>query len=107
MSSASVKTPQQVRLWGRILSWTCSPTNRGVPAGSGSWSGFPWNCSSSLNNGMEKGQLVTRDQVIDRIWGKDVFLDTDNRINAAICKIRQVLKDDPEQPCGGGFLKRL
>jgi DNA-binding response OmpR family regulator len=41
--------------------------------------------------------LVTRDQIIDRIRGKDVFLDTDNSINAAIRKIRQVLKDDPEQ----------
>jgi eukaryotic-like serine/threonine-protein kinase len=46
----------------------------------------------------KRGQLVTRDQIIERIWGKDVFLDTDNSINAAIRKIRQVLKDDPEQP---------
>jgi serine/threonine protein kinase len=46
----------------------------------------------------QRGQLVTRDQIIERIWGKDVFLDTDNSINAAIRKIRQVLKDDPEQP---------
>ena len=46
----------------------------------------------------ERGQLVSRDQIIERIWGKDVFLDTDNSINAAIRKIRQVLKDDPEQP---------
>ncbi len=45
-----------------------------------------------------RGQLVTRDQIIERIWGKDVFLDTDNSINAAIRKIRQVLKDDREQP---------
>ena len=45
-----------------------------------------------------RGQLVTRDQIIERIWGKDIFLDTDNSINAAIRKIRQVLKDDPEQP---------
>ncbi|HMJ21283.1 MAG TPA: winged helix-turn-helix domain-containing protein, partial [Terriglobales bacterium] len=45
-----------------------------------------------------RGQLVTRDQIIERIWGKDVFLDTDNSINAAIRKIRQVLKDDPEHP---------
>ncbi len=45
-----------------------------------------------------RGQLVTRDQIIERIWGKDVFLDTDNSINAAIRKIRQVLKDHPEQP---------
>jgi predicted ATPase/DNA-binding winged helix-turn-helix (wHTH) protein len=46
----------------------------------------------------ERGQLVARSQIIERIWGKDVFLDTDNSINAAIRKIRQVLKDDPEQP---------
>ena len=45
-----------------------------------------------------KGQIVTRDQIIARIWGKDVFLDTDNSINAAVRKIRQVLKDDSEQP---------
>jgi DNA-binding winged helix-turn-helix (wHTH) protein len=45
-----------------------------------------------------KGQLVTRDQIVERIWGKDVFLDTDNSINGAIRKIRQVLKDDAEQP---------
>ncbi len=46
----------------------------------------------------KRGQLVTRDQIIEKIWGKDVFLDTDNSINAAIRKIRQVLKDNPEQP---------
>src|SRR6266446_842220 len=45
-----------------------------------------------------RGQMVTRDEIIERVWGKDVFLDTDNSINAAIRKIRQVLKDDPEQP---------
>lgn len=44
------------------------------------------------------GQLVSRDDIIERIWGKDVFLDTDNSINSAIRKIRQVLKDDPESP---------
>jgi serine/threonine protein kinase/tetratricopeptide (TPR) repeat protein len=46
----------------------------------------------------KRGQLVTRDQIIERIWGKDVFLDTDNSINAAIRKIRHVLRDNPEQP---------
>jgi DNA-binding winged helix-turn-helix (wHTH) protein/tetratricopeptide (TPR) repeat protein len=45
-----------------------------------------------------RGQLVTREEIIERLWGKDVFLDTDNAINTAIRKIRQVLKDDPEQP---------
>ncbi len=46
----------------------------------------------------KKGELVTRDQIIERIWGKDVFLDTDNSINAAVRKIRIVLKDDPLHP---------
>src|SRR5277367_3046555 len=32
----------------------------------------------------KKGQLVTRDEIVERIWGKGVFLDTDNSINAAI-----------------------
>src|SRR5271169_5136731 len=45
-----------------------------------------------------RGELVTRDQIVDRIWGKGVFLDTDNSINGAISKIRQVLRDDAEQP---------
>src|SRR5262249_34135729 len=45
-----------------------------------------------------RGELVTREEIIERIWGKDVFLDTDSSINAAIRKIRQVLKDDSEKP---------
>src|SRR5580692_4254233 len=44
------------------------------------------------------GQIVSREHIVERIWGKDVFLDTDNSINGAIRKIRQVLKDDVEQP---------
>src|ERR1700734_608143 len=45
-----------------------------------------------------RGQIVRREHIVERIWGKDVFLDTDNSINGAIRKIRQVLKDDSEQP---------
>ncbi len=44
------------------------------------------------------GETVTREEIVARVWGKDVFLDTDNGIRGAIRKIRQVLKDDPEQP---------
>ena len=46
----------------------------------------------------QNGQLVTREEIAEKIWGKDVFLDTDNSINSAIRKIRQALKDDPQQP---------
>ncbi len=44
------------------------------------------------------GQLVSRDEIVEKIWGKDVFLDTEHGINTAIRKIRHVLGDDPEQP---------
>jgi TolB-like protein/DNA-binding winged helix-turn-helix (wHTH) protein/tetratricopeptide (TPR) repeat protein len=46
----------------------------------------------------QRGNLVSREQIIERIWGRDVFLDADTSINSAIRKIRQVLRDDPEQP---------
>lgn len=45
-----------------------------------------------------RGELVTRDEIGERIWGKDVFVDQDNNINAAIHKLRLVLADDPEHP---------
>ena len=44
------------------------------------------------------GCVVTRQEIIERLWGKDVFVDTEHGINTAIRKIRLVLKDDPEQP---------
>ena len=44
------------------------------------------------------GQLVTREEIVARVWGQGVFLDTDNSINGAIRKIRQTLNDDAEQP---------
>jgi TolB-like protein/DNA-binding winged helix-turn-helix (wHTH) protein len=46
----------------------------------------------------QRGNLVTRDEIIERIWGREVFVDTDNSINAAVRKIRQVLRDDPDEP---------
>ncbi len=45
-----------------------------------------------------RGELVTREQIVERIWGKGVFLDSDNSINSAISQIRQVLRDDYAQP---------
>ena len=46
----------------------------------------------------QRGELVSRERIVERVWGKDVFVDTDNSINGAIRKIRQVLNDDPEAP---------
>ena len=44
------------------------------------------------------GNVVSRQEIIERLWGKDVFVDTEHGINTAIRKIRMTLKDDPEQP---------
>jgi TolB-like protein/DNA-binding winged helix-turn-helix (wHTH) protein/Tfp pilus assembly protein PilF len=46
----------------------------------------------------QRGQLVSREHIVERIWGKDVFLDTDNSINGAIRKVRQALRDNAEEP---------
>ena len=42
--------------------------------------------------------LVTREQIVERVWGQSVFFETDNSINVAIRKLRLALKDDPENP---------
>ena len=44
------------------------------------------------------GDLVTRQEIVGRLWGADVFLDTEHGINTAIRKVRTVLRDDPERP---------
>lgn len=45
-----------------------------------------------------RGQLVTRQEILERIWGRDVFVDADNSINTAVRKIRAALKEDPDNP---------
>jgi len=46
----------------------------------------------------QRGRLVTREEIVERIWGKGVNLDVDNSINGAIRKIRYVLRDAPDHP---------
>ena len=41
-------------------------------------------------------QLVSRSDIVDRLWGKDAFIDVETGINTAIRKIRHVLDDAPE-----------
>jgi TolB-like protein/DNA-binding winged helix-turn-helix (wHTH) protein len=45
-----------------------------------------------------RGQLLTRQEILERIWGKEVFVDVDNSINTAVRKIRQALTDNPDAP---------
>jgi len=45
-----------------------------------------------------KGELVTRDEIVDKLWGSDVFIDTNTAINVAVRKVRQALRDEPDSP---------
>jgi eukaryotic-like serine/threonine-protein kinase len=46
----------------------------------------------------KNGDLVTRSEIAERLWDREVFVDSEHGINTAIRKIRQVLRDDAEQP---------
>ena len=45
-----------------------------------------------------RGELVTRGDIVARLWAKDVFVDVDTGINTAISKIRAALGDSSEAP---------
>ena len=44
------------------------------------------------------GELISRAEIIEKLWGKEVFIDTNTAINVAARKIRQALRDDPDKP---------
>src|SRR5215510_9790357 len=43
-------------------------------------------------------ELVSRTEIIERLWGDGVFVDAEMGINTAIRKVRQVLGDAPQAP---------
>jgi TolB-like protein/DNA-binding winged helix-turn-helix (wHTH) protein/Flp pilus assembly protein TadD len=45
-----------------------------------------------------RGDLVTRAEIVDRLWGKGVFVDVETGVHTAIRKIRQALRDSAEAP---------
>lgn len=44
------------------------------------------------------GEVVTREELAEQVWGSDTYVDFEHGLNFAIRKIRSVLEDDPEQP---------
>src|SRR5258707_12766935 len=46
----------------------------------------------------KQGQLVAREEIIERVWGKDFFFDAERGVNNIVRKIRAALHDDPERP---------
>jgi TolB-like protein/DNA-binding winged helix-turn-helix (wHTH) protein len=44
------------------------------------------------------GEVVRRPEIVERLWGKDIFVDTEHGINTAVRKIRAALGEDAERP---------
>lgn len=44
------------------------------------------------------GEVVTREQLRDRLWPADTFVDFDHSLNSAVKKLRQALSDDADVP---------
>jgi TolB-like protein/DNA-binding winged helix-turn-helix (wHTH) protein/lipopolysaccharide biosynthesis regulator YciM len=44
------------------------------------------------------GEIVTREQIRQKLWPADTFVDVDNSVNAAINRLREALGDSAESP---------
>lgn len=44
------------------------------------------------------GEIVTRQEIIEEVWGSKIHVDFEHGLNFAIRQIRAVLKDDPDHP---------
>ena len=44
------------------------------------------------------GELVTREDIRNELWGEDIFIEFDNSINASINKLRGALEDSTQAP---------
>src|ERR1700689_3813221 len=44
------------------------------------------------------GELVTRDELRQKLWSSDTFVDWDNGLNTALTKLREALCDSAENP---------
>jgi len=44
------------------------------------------------------GEVVTREEIKERLWPKHTYVDFDNAINSAVRKLRDALRDSPEKP---------
>jgi len=45
-----------------------------------------------------RGDLVSREEIVERLWGKESFLDAESGVNTAVRKVRQALKDSSDSP---------
>jgi len=45
-----------------------------------------------------QGRLVTREEIVQKLWGDSVYVDTRHGINTAVHKLRTALRDDSDHP---------
>ena len=45
-----------------------------------------------------RGTLVTRSEIVDALWGADVFVEVETGVHTAVRKIRQALRDSADAP---------
>ena len=45
-----------------------------------------------------RNDLVSRADIVERLWGKDVFVDVETGVHTAVKKVRQALRDSAEAP---------
>jgi DNA-binding winged helix-turn-helix (wHTH) protein len=45
-----------------------------------------------------RNDLVSRADIVERLWGKDVFVDVETGVHTAMRKVRQALRDSSEAP---------
>src|SRR5438093_5634290 len=55
----------------------------------------------------QPGELVTRDEIKNKLWPGDTFVDFEHSLNAAVKRLRQALHDSAENPrCVGTLARR-
>src|SRR5262245_17884081 len=43
-------------------------------------------------------EIVTRNELVELVWGSDTHVDFEQGLNFAIRRVRSILKDDPDNP---------
>lgn len=50
------------------------------------------------------GEVVTREEIRQRLWASDTFVDFEHSLNTAVKKLRAALGDSPERTCSSFLL---
>jgi DNA-binding response OmpR family regulator len=46
---------------------------------------------------MNRGKVIKRDELLDQVWGKDVFV-TPHSVDTHVANLRKKIEDDPASP---------